>query len=283
MSDTNGPTDTVDNRVEGQPAATDGGSTVTGGDGLAGLLSKEENRGIVEAKKWTTADDVIEAYANLEKHASSSIKPPGPEATDEEWAAFYGKIGRPEKPDAYEFRVSEDLPKDFVYDKEFADEFRTWAHDAGLTAKQAAKLHDTYVAKLAKAQVDVVERQTAAVSTAHQELVKAWGDPESDGYKRNVELAMRSLQHGFGDDVVTEFRNVGLITENGEVTAPAFAKALAKMGGTYFAEDGLFHSENARVNPWSDENFNVTEQGRIYREDPERAKRLAKLAGKRLS
>jgi hypothetical protein len=35
-------------------------------------------------------------------------------------------------------------------------------------------------------------------------------------------------------------------------------------------------------NPWSDEHFNLMEQGRIYRADPEKARRLAKAAGKSL-
>lgn len=35
-------------------------------------------------------------------------------------------------------------------------------------------------------------------------------------------------------------------------------------------------------NPWSDDNWNMTEQARIYREDPERAKRMAAEHGKKV-
>ena len=77
---------------------TDQGSNGGDENWVAGLQI-EDNRTLVEAKQWKSADDAIKSYRELEAHASKALKVPGADATAEDWDAFYGKLGRPESPD----------------------------------------------------------------------------------------------------------------------------------------------------------------------------------------
>lgn len=76
------------------------------------------------AKSWVNAQKMIGA---------DKVVIPGKEATEQDWEAFYNKIGRPEAPDKYE-----------VKDKDGKDmldaAFKTIAHKNGLTANQVKAL-----------------------------------------------------------------------------------------------------------------------------------------------
>ena len=60
----------------------------------------------------------------------------------------------------------------------------------------------------------------------------------------------------------------------------SIAKALASAGTKLYSEDNLFGSSTSSLsNPWEKGKANLTEQGKIFAADPDRARRLAKAAG----
>jgi hypothetical protein len=69
---------------------------------------------------------------------SDKVPLPKEGATDEEWAAFYARLDRPEAPEKYEFGAFEGAPEGFSMDPEFEKAFRAEAHKLGLNKKQAA-------------------------------------------------------------------------------------------------------------------------------------------------
>lgn len=258
------------------PPASGSGSGAN--DWTSGLLI-EDNRKTVEAKNWKSPDELVGSYRELEGRLGKSLVPPAPDAPPEEWDKVYDKLGRPKAPDEYQFKVPEGLPETFPYDDKSAAKFKTWAHANGLTPRQAQSLHDEYVKDMAGQFGGMQEAEARAVEGAHADLVKAWGNPEGEQYKRNVELATRTIrQNGLGD----ELKRIGALSPSGDVKAPKLARFLADAGSKLYAEDALFAGgASGGPNPFKEGvTENLTMQGRIIRSDPDHARTLIRLAGK---
>ena len=287
MTDANGLSAEDNNRADATVIA-DQGSNGDGGIKVAGPLT-EDNRALVEAKKWAGEDGSIdlnkitEGYRNLEAHASQSLRLPGENATADDWNAFYQKLGRPENADGYQLKLNtESVPEGFPYDEKSAIEFRNWAHEAGLTPRQAQSLHDRFVSfqvgSFEAARADSVRRE----ADAHRAIVQEWGEPDTTGYKQNLELASRAItQLGLKDALVEG----GALSADGAIRNVAIAKAFAKVGKELYAEDSMATNANGVLsNPFSDgSNFNLTKQGELIRSDPRKASALIRAAGKKPS
>jgi hypothetical protein len=254
-----------------------------GGDGdnkvWNGLEFKDpENLKAVEAKGWQSPEDAVKSYRELESQASkNALKVPDENAKPEEWEAFYKSIGRPEKPDAYEFKLDEKVPENFPYDDNAATSFKDAAHKAGLRPEQAQSLHDWFVGSLAEPWTKSIKDTAAKIEGAHDAIVNEWGDPQGTQYKRNLELADRAIRELGGKDKTAlrkELETFGILAPDGKVMAPRIILAMAKVGESLYHEDGVFSGEAVTRNPWKQETENLTEQGRIIKEDPQLAKQL---------
>lgn len=248
-----------------------------------GGLQDEGNRALVEAKGWTGKglDDAFKSYRELESRLGKAIVPPKEDASPEDWSAFYGKVGRPEKADGYQFKMPEGLPENLPYDAKSAEDFKSWAHEAGLNPKQAQTLHDQFVRMTANQVQAQQEAEAAAVQSSTEKIAKLWGDPESEQFKRKNELANRVIRQNNKDDVLMgELKSLGALTSDGSVKAPHLANLLAEIGGKLYAEDSLYAGPNAAVNPFAAGSENLTAQGQIIRTDPERARTLISNAGR---
>lgn len=266
---------TTDNRTVVDPN-TNGGSNGGGNDWVAGL--EAENRTLVEAKKWGSVNDAIKSYRDLETHASKALTVPGENATAEDWSKFYGRLGRPETADKYEIKVDRTaLPADMPYDETMSVEFRSWAHEAGLNPKQAQALHDKYVGSFATRFTEQTAQAKQQETAAHADLVQTWGDPTSEGYKKNVELMSRAA-HQLG--VADALKKGGLLSADGGIRDATLAKALARVGKELFSEDSFASGDGGVIsNPWAEGKINLTEQGKLVRSDPNKARALIRAAG----
>lgn len=274
----NGPGDAdaaADNRTVVDPNAN-GGSNGSGNDWLAGL--ETDNRSLVEAKGWKGPNDAIKSYREAESRLGQTLSVPGEGATAEDWNKLYDKLGRPATPDKYELKVDrENLPADFPYDETLAVNFRNWAHENGLNPRQAQALHDKWVASAAEGYQAQAQKVVQEQEAAHRELLSKWGDKDSDGYKKNVELMSRAARElGLADAL----KQAQMITPDGGIRNATLAQALARVGRELFAEDSYATGDGGVLsNPWSSDNFNLTEQGRLVRSDPNKARALIRAAG----
>jgi hypothetical protein len=250
------------------------------GDWWTGLRD-EGNLKLVEAKGWTgkSLDDVASSYRELESRLGKALVPPKEDATPEEWQSFFGKLGRPEKADGYQFKMPDGLPENLPYDANSADKFKLWAHEAGLTPKQAQAVHDKYVGDFAHMFAARQEAEGASVAQSHEKLVKMWGDPESEAFKKKNEYANRSLRQNGGEELTNELKTIGVLAADGSVKSPLLANFLAKVGETLYAEDALYGGPNTQDNPFAKGKENLTLQGQIIRADPERARVLIRQSG----
>lgn len=243
----------------------------------------EDTRKTADAKNWSNPAAAVKSYNDLFREFTDvkqkSLTLPTDDAQPDDWNAFYAKLGRPEKPEGYEFKLPEGLPENFPYDGKNAVEFKNWAHAAGLTPRQAQAVHDQFVKHTATTVAAMAEANSKAAQTAHESLVKVWGDPESTTYKRNQELANRAIRQQGGEELVSELKAINALGPNGEVKTPRLAMALAKIGESLYAEDTLFGGPSQGPNPFLEKSENLTEQGKIIRNDPDHARALIRAAG----
>ncbi len=147
----------------------------------------DNTRGLIQTKGWKTPADVLGSYQNLEKlmgadKAGRGVVIPKADATPEEWGAFYSRLGRPEKPEAYKLAIPEGSSP------EFAAAAASKFHELGLTEKQAESLGNWWNEQAG----GIMEGQTAAfeqqAAIDMQDLRKEWGQQ----FEANAEMARRA-------------------------------------------------------------------------------------------
>jgi len=263
----------------GAQTAADNGSAAPAESPFAGL--SEGTRQWATTKGYKSLDDVAKAAQHAETKLGSSLTVPGQDAPKEEWDKFHARLGRPEKPEAYEFKRPEGLPENVPYSDELATQAKGWFHEAGLPPRQAQSLHDKWIGFVTSQQQAAIEAQGKAVTEAHDVLVKDWGPTDSEGFKARHQLANRAINNlGLTDS----FKKTGILLPDGALTDATLAKALAQVGEAMFREDQLGNDggTSSGANPFKKDaagNRNLTAISALVKDDPVRAKRLAQEAG----
>lgn len=242
------------------------------------------NNGIKTDDPAAMLSGLVTKSREMESLIGRSVRLPGEDATDEDYAGFYDKVTerlRPQEASGYEFDVPETMPENVPYDSEFADEFRAFAHEVKLPKSVAKQAHDWWVSKAvekAKANQEAyLTEYTERVTSATKAIGEAWGPEGSEGYKAKQELFFKAAK-GLG--ILDELTGT-VIDDNNQVVNPKMVIALSKVGEAMFAEDSLVEGGDVFAsNPFANDTVNRTKQDEIVRKDPEKAKRLIKMAGK---
>lgn len=257
---------------------TDDGGSESVANGFLEALS-EDNQKTVETKGWDDPNKIIESYRQLESKLGDSLTLP-PDDDQEAIDNFYSRIGRPDKPDAYSFDMPQGLDENFAYDEDSANKFKQWAFKWGLSQRQAQGMHDDFVQDMNGGFVANVTAQQEAGDTAHKQIVEKWGEPKSATYEHNKEMANRAIRELGGSELEDAFKQAGVMRVDGVVTLPAIAFAMAEVGKQLFAEDNVYSAKARSQNPFANDIENVTEQGRILRDDPDLARDLIRAVGR---
>lgn len=248
----------ANNQDNGSPGGSSAADTWTSG------LKDVDNQKYAKDKGWTDLDAAFKSHRELEKQFSSR-----PAMAD-----------APKSADDYKFNVPTDLPAEASYNAEFAGWFKQTAHKLKVPNELAAGFHDAFVDYAKGAAKAGSEAAAAALEKSVNEATKAlegaWGQQEGPVFKRNVELAMRSMRM-LGIDPAS----VGAVTKDGTVTNAAFVQAMAKVGNGMFAEDTLYGSTDKGVNPFDPKTENLVQQGRMIKENRDQAKLMIEAAGRR--
>lgn len=146
--------------------------------------------GYIQNKGWNEPGQVLEGYRNLEKvlgadRAGRTVVLPGEKAEQAEIDAFYSKLGRPADAKDYKIDMPEGAPADY------ADGFRSLAHQLGLSSKQVeglVKWNNDYTGNAATAQANQFKVSFDADSEA---LRQSWGA----AHDQNVVLARNVVAH----------------------------------------------------------------------------------------
>ena len=176
----------------GQPGADGAGSGGVAPPGAAPWFAAlpEQVRGTIESKGWQGPEAVVESYMNLEKllgadKAGRGVVWPKDEQDAEGWKAINAKLGVPETPDGYKIPVPEKGG-----DPEFAKLAASWFHKAGVPAKAAAIVAESWNGHVAGlvAAADKAAADKAAIEEG--ELKTEWGAT----FEQNTEIAKRGAR-----------------------------------------------------------------------------------------
>ncbi|OWT68083.1 MULTISPECIES: hypothetical protein [unclassified Achromobacter] len=201
-------------------AATDTPNPATpapAGEKWWGGFEDETVRGFAETKNWKSPQDAVKSYQNLEKIVgakANALVLPGDDANQDDWNAFYDKVGRPATPDAY--TIPDTLKED-----EAMKAFLPVAHHLGFTAKQMegvtqflASNAEASAVSSAAAMSAKSEEDMAALRAEHQGI-------KFDAFMEHSRRAMRTLGMGKEDLVNLESKlgTKGMMTLLGNIGA----------------------------------------------------------------
>jgi hypothetical protein len=175
-----------------------------------------DTQALVAAKGWRSPEDALKSYANLERlMGGEKIALPGADAPTEAWDAVYARLGRPAKAEDYAFDKPEGLAS---YSDELASGFRKAAHAAGLSARQAATLHDFYIGQAHERMAAEAEAADAASEELAVDLRRRWG-ADYDGKLALARRAARTFAPGNSLDRL-----------EASIEAPALMSLFARIG-----------------------------------------------------
>ena len=173
-----------------------------------------------------TVQDLAKGYVNGQKLVGADkIALPGANADEATLGEFYGKLGRPEAAEGYEFAE----PKEdafFKPDETLVKGFRETAFAAGLSAKQAGALYDWYAQQGEGAMAGIEQGLGEKREAAEKELRAEFGT----AFEAKVQVAQEAVRE-LGGEELAEFMNASRLGDS----AP-LVKAFAKMGAM-MAED----------------------------------------------
>lgn len=162
------------------------------------------------AKSWVNAQKLIGA---------NKVVVPGDKASEEEWNAFYNKIGRPESPDKYEVKA----PEGFKLDDAMAKQMRETAHKLGLTPAQLNGLVAFDAERVKAAQTASADAEKSEIRNNLVEYQKTLGG--EDKYKARVDEARFALKE-LGTPELNKF-----LEESNLGSHPQIIELFAKLKG----------------------------------------------------
>lgn len=211
----------------GQAGAGGEGGGAGGGDERAWLSSIPENLRSHEAfKEVKTLPEVYQRFTDMTVKSKDMLAIPGDKATEEERAAFFGKLGRPESADKYTFTRPADLPEAIPYDDNVAAVYKQKFFELGISDKAASELTKMHL-DLAKQGYEIQRKQEAeATEKAVNALKDEW---KGDAFKENSELATRAFKK-FGGEEAAKFIEETKINGLALGDHPMFLKIFSAVG-----------------------------------------------------
>lgn len=203
-------------------AAGAGTGTASGGamDWRAGWSDDLKN----DATLSTFKDPQALAKSYLEARrmiGSNKVSLPGADATPEQRDQFYKALGRPDKPEEYEW-PTEGLPEGPALTDKAKERIAKAAHQVGLPKREGAMLYRMVAQMAAEDVAAQAQAQQQFAQETEQGLRREWGA----AYDQNWKLAERAVGHFIGKE----------FTEQLKFTNPAIIKGYAKIG-KMIAED----------------------------------------------
>jgi hypothetical protein len=201
----------------------------------------ETTVGFVQNKGWTEPAQVLDGYRNLEKllgadRANNSVILPKPDATPEELAKFYDRLGRPTDAEGYKI----ELPAGA--DPEFAKTASQWFHELGLSEKQGKALAGKWSEHVGTAQTAQSQAAQARFVADDTALKAEWGG----AYVQNLsqsQAAVRALG-------VTSEQIDAMSTSMGhKATMEFFQKIGSRMGESSFVSGDKGQSFSGAMTP----------------------------------
>ena len=151
--------------------------------------------------QYRSLSDAGEAIIELTEFRKNAVKVPGEDSKEDEWAEFYNKTGRPEKPEDYKFDDPDiKLPEGEKLDEKKKEWFQKFCFDNGLNQNTANSFYQSYVTEVIEAYNEALRQVDNEREAMEAELKKEWaGD-----YNKNVKLIERVITSFADENAVKE-------------------------------------------------------------------------------
>ncbi len=163
--------------------------------------------------KFDNVDALAKSYTELESELGKRVRIPSRDASPDDWAKYYERVGRPKSPDEYAI----DRGKT---DDSLVRSFKSAAHEAGLTVEQAEKVFGSVRGFTDSSQKLRMEQYTARMKEADATLRREYG-PQ---YDSRISDAKKAYDLLFDEALRAD------IVEAGLANNPRFIKVLAELG-----------------------------------------------------
>jgi len=124
------------------------------------------------ASKFKSLDDAVKSSLDLEEKIGKMVAIPDEKAPDQDKAAFWAKLGVPEKPTDYKL----DIPKDMDVDETQVEEYKALAHKFRMNNDQASAVFKLAAERASKEIEAFRARNDQAKQEVEQTLKREWGD-----------------------------------------------------------------------------------------------------------
>lgn len=115
---------------------------------------------------------LAKSYVHSQKQiGKDKVTLPNEYSSKEEIEAFYNKIGRPEKPEGYDLKYSEE-----DFDKDSIEGFKKFAHENGILPKQLQAMVNYFKESAGQARIKIAEEMKTKAAQEIGELKKEWGE-----------------------------------------------------------------------------------------------------------
>jgi len=174
-------------------AQATGDKTTDALPGFASALPKEsraDEKITAFVSKFKSWDEVVKAAIGLEGKMGGMVGIPKEDATDEEKAEFYSKLGVPKKPEDYKLGEDARVKADPAQVKAFLE----FAHKHGFTQKQVEALwkesNETTAKLFAQTEETMKQEKVKAFQSMVSSLKAEWGKD----YARNDAIVKRGVE-----------------------------------------------------------------------------------------
>ena len=229
------------------------------------MLQQIEDEDVRDAGFWKNlegkdATEVGKYIKELQSFAGKKGDIPKPDASEEEWAEFYSKLGRPESTDGYDFTVGDEFRELVGEDsapffEKAVEGFKEQAYAMGASSEKAEELVDWYLGMVAQE----IEESNAAMKEADEamdkELRGEWGDGY-DGMMNGITAMLKA--NGMPEE------NLQFAIDSGLLRDPALATTLANIATRFQDDPEIGHHQTSTMAGLTDQIFDVEQEIKEY-------------------
>ena len=208
------------------------------------MLEQIDDEDIKDAGFWKNlegkdATEVGKYIKELQSFAGKKGDIPKSDASEEEWAEFYSKLGRPESVKDYDFTIGDEFAEmvgedSMPFFEKSIQGFKEQMFSLGASAEKAEEVVNWYLGQVA----EELEESEAAMKEAEEEMEKElrnqWGD-EYDGMVNGIVAMLKA--NGMPES------NMELAFEAGLLKDPALAVTLGNIAARFQDDPEIGHHQ----------------------------------------
>jgi len=175
-------------------------------------------------EKFADGDDLIanlaKSYVELEGKLGKSIMVPDKDATPEERAKYFARLGRPETPEKYQIEAG-------TLDAQFEGILRAKAHEKGISQEHLSTFVEATVEAVKQARVKADEAAKAAEKSRAATLEAGLAQLKTEfgaDFEKRMAQAKNAAASLFPEPLVARLRESGILDD------PQFVKGLSVVG-----------------------------------------------------